>query len=161
MNATAFQAIPGRMYHSPGLRRLVSLLLQTARRGDRPPQPHNPVAAPAAAVSTPSTCSRPEPTVQDFIERRRQVVRVDDPFGENSLVAVSGEVSASAIEELRETLTNLGRGCFVHLDLASSSIRTSQAMQSLESIADELESRGVVLRVVGLDPQHPMLSQTL
>lgn len=78
-----------------------------------------------------------------------------------SLVTVCGDVSRVSIEHLRTSLADLDHGHFVHLDLGSASILSGQAMRSLEAIADDLETRGVVLRVVGLDPLHPMLTETL
>ena len=90
-----------------------------------------------------------------------QVVRVDDPYGEMSLVAVRGDVQHDTVADLQTMLADLPVGHFVHLDLGNASIRTAWAMRLLEAIADDLEGRGVVLRVVGLDPEHPMLTATL
>lgn len=90
-----------------------------------------------------------------------QVARVDDPHGEMSLVAVRGDVQHDTIGQLQNVLADLPVGCFVHLDLGNATIRTASAMRLLEAIADDLERRCIVLRVVGLDPQHPMLTPTL
>lgn len=93
--------------------------------------------------------------------RPARVDRVDDPFGQMSLVTVCGNVGTITVDCLTGLLADLGHGHYVHLDLGSASIRSGQAMRSLEAIADDLETRGVVLRVVGLDPLHPMLTETL
>ena len=142
-------------------RQIASQLKQVGERVQQPHTARTPDVTSPVAAPTPSTPSIPQVTVQHFIETHQQVTRVDDPFCEMSLIAVRGEISRSAIDQLHESLSDLSRGRFVHLDLASSSIRTSREMQSLEAIADDLELRGIVLRVVGLDPQHPMLTPTL
>ena len=161
MNVRAFPAILRQLSSSAEFHRIADRLqglAESVRRhrtprtsGDRP----LPLVAPQPAALRPHLC------VQDFIDQQHQVARVDDPDGVVSLLAVRGEIGQSTVGQLHESLADLGRGCFVHLDLASSSIRTSDAMRSLELIADDLEERGIVLRVVGLDPQHPMLSPIL
>ena len=141
MNIAAIREATLRVYHNTQLRQLVSKFQQRAD-----------LRKPTAPASGPS--SAPSFTTP-------QVARVDDPYGEMSLVAVRGEVEHDTIGQLKNVLADLPNGRFVHLDLGSAKIRTSWAMRLLEAIADDLEKRGVVLRVVGLDPQHPMLTPTL
>ena len=141
INITAISEAALRMYQNNQLRQLVSKFQQRAD-----------LRKPTAPASGPS--SAPSFTTP-------QVARVDDPYGEMSLVAVRGEVEHDTIGQLQNVLADLPNGRFVHLDLGSAKIRTSWAMRLLEAIADDLERRGVVLRVVGLDPQHPMLTPTL
>ena len=153
MSIIAFETAPQRIYHSARVRRLTSLLQQIGRRGVQHSTNHCRAVSPVASMSMPSTASQ--------FESSPQVARVDDPFGEISVFAVRGVIEPGTIAQLRDLLADLDRGRFVHLDLGDSSIRTIGAMRSLELIADDLEGRGIVLRVVGLDPQHPMLSPTL
>ena len=161
MNVMAFPAILSQLCSTAEFRRIADRLqgLAESVRRQRKPRASGgrsvPVAAPEPATLRPHLC------VQDFIDQPQQVARVDDPDGVVSLLAVRGEIGQSTVGQLHESLADLCRGRFVHLDLASSSIRTSEAMRSLELIADDLEQRGIVLRVVGLDPQHPMLSPSL
>ena len=127
--------------HSTHLRQLVSKLHHLAEGHQQ--------TAPPADVSSEQLYPPP------------QVGRVDDPYGEMSIVAVRGDVQHDTIGQLEHVLADLPNGRFVHLDLANATIRTNWAMRLLEAIADDLERRGIVLRVVGLDPQHPMLTPTL
>lgn len=138
----------GRANHSARVRRLASIW---AARGHR------------SAPTTPSQNSTASTTSPPLFPPSKpiRVVRVDDPCGEMSLIAVRGDIHQDAIEELEHVLDDLGRGCFVHLDLGTATIHSGGVMRLLEGIADDLERRGIVLRVVGLDPQHPMLTQTL
>lgn len=154
MNVTVFSVSP---------RRLAVAARRTGQRLQRllglvPVLPA--VAAPGPPTPVPANRFA-ELTVERFFETPYQVARVDDPDGDIALIAVYGEIGDHAVVQLHESLADLDRGCYVHLDLSSSSIRTNDAMRSLETIADDLEWRGVVLRVVGLDPQHPMLSPSL
>jgi hypothetical protein len=90
------------------------------------------------------------------------VLRVDDPFSDGrSIIAVRGEVEAATISHLRSTLSDLDEGSSIDLDLGDASIRTRAAMWALEAVADEIEQRRIGLRVVGLDPLHPVLAETL
>jgi anti-anti-sigma regulatory factor len=129
------------VYHNTQLRQLVNKFQQLADR-------RQPIHPPPVASSAPLF---PPP----------QVARVDDPYGEMSLVAVHGDVEHDTIDQLQNALADLPNGRFVHLDLDGATIRSGWAMRLLEAIADDLERRGIVLRVVGLDPQHPMLTPTL
>jgi MFS superfamily sulfate permease-like transporter len=160
MNVITVQSASSRIYHSIRLSRLTSLLQQIGARGQRSWTTHNPAITPAT-TSLPPAPSSFESDLQHLIDSPPQVARVDDPFGDISLLAVRGEITHGTIAQLEDSLVDLGRGRFVHFDLSDSSILTTDAMRSLESIADDLERRGIVLRVVGLDPQHPMLSPTL
>jgi hypothetical protein len=141
MKVTAIREVSRRVYHNTQLRQLVSKFQQLADRR----QPIQPASGQASAP----------------LFTAPQVARVDDPYGEMSLVAVRGDVEHDTIGQLENVLADLPNGRFVHLDLGSATIRTGWAMRLLEAIADDLERRGVVLRVVGLDPQHPMLAPTL
>lgn len=161
MNVTGFQTASLRIHHNIRLCRLTSLLQQIVGRGQRPRVTHNPIVTPTATTSLSPAPSSFESDLQRLIDSRPQVARVDDPFGDISLLAVRGEITHGTAGQLQDSLADLGQGRFVHLDLSDSSILTTDAMRCLESIADDLEGRGIVLRVVGLDPRHPMLSPTL
>jgi MFS superfamily sulfate permease-like transporter len=161
MNVIAIQTASSRVCHIIRLSRLTSLLQQIAGRGHVPLTTHTPAITPTATTSLPPSPSSFESDLQRLIDSPPQVARVDDPFADISLLAVRGEISHGTIGQLQDSLADLGRGRFVHFDLSDSSILTTAAMRGLESIADDLEWRGIVLRVVGLDPQHPMLSPTL
>ncbi len=90
-----------------------------------------------------------------------RITRVDDPFIEMSLIAIRDEVDDHTIAELHDVLRDVNTGRYVHLDLGDAVINTGWSMRQLENTADDLERRGVVLRVVGLDPQHPLLAKSL
>ena len=147
MHFTKIRQASRRVYHSARFRQVLSKSRQLAGRR----QHAHPMSGSATPLGDPSDPMFPPP----------QVARVDDPCGEMSLVAIRGDVRHGTIEQLQDVLTDLPCGRFVHLDLGGATIRTSWAMRLLEAIADDLERRGIVLRVVGLDPQHPMLAPTL
>ena len=90
-----------------------------------------------------------------------RITRVDDPFIEMSLIAIRGEVDDDTIGQLHSVLGDVNAGRYVHLDLGDALISTGRSMRQLEDTADDLERRDVVLRVVGLDPQHPLLARSL
>jgi len=183
MMLTGFRKAIARSNPGTRLRRITSLLLEIARSGHRPQTPDTPPVTSAATTpmpaatsaaatqmppvrsaattSTPVRLSISESDLERLTQPITQVERVDDPDCETSLLAVRGEIGLVTIGQLQDSLADLDRGRFVHLDLGSSSIRTTHAMRSLELIADDLEGRGIVLRVVGIDPQHPLLSPTL
>lgn len=141
MKIPALQHTVHRVYHNTQVRQLVSKFRTFSDRGQ----------------STPSSLDRSPALLFPPL----QVVRVDDPYGDMSLVVVRGDVQHDTVEDLQTVLADLPVGHFVHLDLGNASIRSGWAMRLLEASADDLEGRGVVLRVVGLDPQHPMLTATL
>ena len=161
MNVMAFPATVSQLCSSIDFRHITSRLQRLAEsvRRFRNSRGSGDGSLPLTAP-TPNTL-RPHMSVQDFLDQPQQVARVDDPDGVVSLISVRGEIEQPTVGQLHDSLADLDRGCFVHLDLAGSSIRTSESMRSLELIADDLEQRGIVLRVVGLDPQHPMLSPSL
>ena len=136
---------------SAGFRHVVSIAQHSHRRlandGRRP------------ATGPITTHSLPTETVPAPIVPR--ISRVDDPFVEMSLIAIRGDVDHATIGELQDVLRDVDAGRFLHLDLGDALISTGWAMRQLEQTADDLEQLGVVLRVVGLDPQHPLLAKSL
>jgi anti-anti-sigma regulatory factor len=142
---------PRRFVRMAGLRRLVSIAQHSRHRLTDPGR--RPTTSPTATHS-PLTDKAPLPIVP-------RISRVDDPFVEMSLIAIRGEVDHATISELHDVLLDVDAGRFLHLDLGDALITTGWAMRQLEQTADDLEQRGVVLRVVGLDPQHPLLANSL
>jgi len=118
-----------------------------ADRGDQPI--HGPISTPCPL------------TASALVRLAPRITRVDDPFIEMSLIAIRGDVDCDTIGELHDVLGDVHAGRFLHLDLGDALISTGWAMRQLEETADDLERRGVVLRVVGLDPQHPLLAKSL
>lgn len=82
---------------------------------------------------------------------------VHDPDGDLRLVGVRGPVTASSVDTLIDALDDLDDGLGLHLDLSGATIHGSVALRQVEATVDELERRGVKLRVVGVDPAHPAL----
>lgn len=82
---------------------------------------------------------------------------VHDPDGDIRLVGVRGPLTVASVTTLVDVLDDLGDGLGLHLDLSSASIHGVEALRCVERAVDELERRGVTLRVVGVDPAHPAL----
>lgn len=93
------------------------------------------------------------------------VASIDDPRGSMRLVAVRGELNHQAICSLTARLEDLGAGDSLHLDLSDATFGGSgtprdgeligAAIERLEVMVEELEVRGVRVRIVGLDPNLP------
>lgn len=105
----------------------------------------------------------PEPRSQAPRQRRarpRSIVRVDDPDGRLRILAVRGVVPATVINELTAHVSDLTSGDQVHVELTDAIIVGVNTMAGLGVLADRLEARGVDVRIVGVDPDHPAIPRT-
>ncbi len=75
-----------------------------------------------------------------------------------ALVVVHHTLDESTIAFLQASVADLAAGQYMHLDLTDAPIATLGAMRSLEQFLSHVEDRCVGLRVVGLDPTHPLLA---
>ncbi|MDJ0768443.1 MAG: hypothetical protein QNJ12_06595 [Ilumatobacter sp.] len=91
-------------------------------------------------------------------EVRLRVFMIDDPDGNILLVAASGSVDAGTVDGLVDQFEALDAGQHVHLDLHRATIDSVATLRRLENRLDRLETRGVRLRIVGVDPDHPVLA---
>ena len=85
------------------------------------------------------------------------VLRVDDPDGRRRIRALRGLVPDCACDELAAHVHDLAAGDQVHLELTDAIIVGTTTMARLGVIADRLEARGVDVRIVGVDPDHPAI----
>ncbi len=85
------------------------------------------------------------------------VSRVDDPDGQVRILAVRGLVGDVGVGELIRHVADIAPGQQVHFELTDAIISGRATMRRLGVLADRLEARGVVVRVVGVDPDHPAL----
>lgn len=86
------------------------------------------------------------------------VDRVDDPTGHVRLVRVIGAVDTSCLSLVFDTWSDVTTSWTLHLDLHDAVIVGDVAMQTLERALDHLERRGIGVRIVGIDPQHPAIA---
>lgn len=83
---------------------------------------------------------------------------VDDPEGLMRLVGARGTLNSVTIVDLLDVLDGFNDDKGLHLDLSATTIRGTDPIEQLESMIDELELRGIKLRVIGVDPAHPALA---
>ena len=86
-----------------------------------------------------------------------RVEHVDDPEVPFRLVRAAGVLGPSSIDRLLEAWANLLAPSSLHLDLGDARIVDADTMQRLEEALDHLERRGISIRLIGLDPHHPVL----
>jgi hypothetical protein len=89
---------------------------------------------------------------------RLVVTVVDDPSGAMHLVGVRGVATPESVLPLLDTLDRLEPGMSLHLDVTEARIVSATTLDAIERTIDQLELRGVRIRIVGLDPRHPALS---
>jgi anti-anti-sigma regulatory factor len=89
---------------------------------------------------------------------RLVVTVVDDPSGMMRLVGVRGVVTTDSVSPLLDTLDRIESATSLHLDLTEARIVGATTLDVIEHSVDQLELRGVRIRIVGLDPRHPALS---
>lgn len=82
---------------------------------------------------------------------------VDDPDGRIRLIGARGSIDGLTVGCLIDVLDELGDGLGLHLDLGHARIGDTTTLRRLEAMVDELERRGVQMRIVGVDPEHPAL----
>ena len=82
---------------------------------------------------------------------------VDDPEPAFRLVRASGILGPSSIDRLLDAWTDLCAPSSLHLDLGDARIVDAVTMQRLETALDALEGDGIAIRLIGIDPHHPVL----
>jgi anti-anti-sigma regulatory factor len=86
---------------------------------------------------------------------------VDDPNGNLRIIGARGVITAASFGALLAAVDDLSDGFAVHIDLADATFNDERTLRQLESMADNLELRGVDVRIVGIDPNHPVLTSAL
>ena len=90
---------------------------------------------------------------------RMSIAVVDDPRGTLRLIGVRGLVDCDNLPSLATTFDAIEDGGSVHVDVTDADIAGPLALERVERLIDRLELRGVRIRIVGLDPRHPAISQ--
>lgn len=86
-----------------------------------------------------------------------RVEHVDDPELPFRLVRAAGIIDPSSIECLVDAWADVMAPASLHLDLGDARIDDAATMHCLESALDDLERHGIAIRLVGIDPHHPVL----
>lgn len=121
------------MFHTP---RRFDALLRWARRVGRPAGPSSSGADPTADV---------------------RVEHVDDPEAPFRLIRAAGNLGPTSIDRLLDAWANVMAPASLHLDLGDARIDDAHTMHRLEAALDHLERQGITIRLIGIDPQHPVL----
>lgn len=82
---------------------------------------------------------------------------VDDPDEPFRLVRAAGLLTLTSIDRLFDAWATLLPPYAIHLDLNGAHIADAGTMQRLESALDHLERQHINVRLVGIDPHHPVL----
>lgn len=105
-----------------------------------------------------STSSRPvSGGVAMPVAPASDVAVIDDPEGGVRLIGVRGQFNLACVAELADAIDDGIDAELVHVDFTAADIAAEHAIESLEATFDRAERRGIRLRVVGLDPDHPAL----
>lgn len=82
---------------------------------------------------------------------------IDDPEGRVRLIGVRGTVDYTMVADLAAAVEARLDIEHVHIDFSAADIAPERTIECLETMFDQAERRGLRLRVVGLDPEHPAL----
>lgn len=85
------------------------------------------------------------------------VEAIDDPDAPFRLVRAAGLLTADSIDRLFDAWASLLAPYAIHLDLSDAHIADAGTMRRLESALDHLERQHISVRLVGIDPHHPVL----
>lgn len=77
---------------------------------------------------------------------------IDDPTGSLRIVAASGHLDHRSAVELAGELDQLDEGQALHLDASDLSVGDREPIEIVGRVLDDLELRGVPIRVVGIHP---------
>ena len=86
------------------------------------------------------------------------ITTIDDPDGAMRLIGVCGELDALAVARLEAVIDDTDDMSILHLDLTAARLVAPPSMHHVEAVLEGIERRGIRLRVVGLDPEHPALA---
>lgn len=92
---------------------------------------------------------RPTPAIR--------VEHVDDPELPFRLIRAAGVLGPSSIDRLVEAWASVTAPYTLHLDLRDVRIDDAATMRQLETALDHLEGQRITIRLVGIDPHHPVL----
>lgn len=86
-----------------------------------------------------------------------EISRIDDPYGSATIIAGRGTLDARGLDALWDSAEQLGGVTSVHVDLHQATIPAGPWMAELEQLGEALETAGLQVRIVGVDPTHPDL----
>jgi hypothetical protein len=86
-----------------------------------------------------------------------RVEHVDDPELRFRLIRAAGVLCPSSVDRLLDAWESVTAPYAVHLDLGDVRIDDAATMRRLESALDHLERQQIAIRLVGIDPHHPVL----
>jgi hypothetical protein len=109
----------------------------------------------------------PDPSTHPRTGRRARALRSTaaklhvaisrDPFTVSYVMSVGGLVNATTIATLAIALASVEDHSGLHVDVTDATVETPEIMRRLETLIDDLERRGVRLRMVGFGPQLPAI----
>lgn len=109
------------------------------------------------ARSLPTPPQPPQVAPTPALHEQASIYVVDDPHGTMRLIGLRGSIDLRAVAEVADAVDVRGLMELVHIDLSGAEIAAERAIECLEATFDRAEQRGIRLRVVGLDPEHPAL----
>jgi anti-anti-sigma regulatory factor len=80
-----------------------------------------------------------------------------DPQCSAQVMGVRGLLNAGTVAILATAFDGIDDGTALHIDVTDASVNDARVIRHLESLIDQLERRGVNLRLVGFDPHHPAI----
>lgn len=86
------------------------------------------------------------------------VTAIDDPGSDLRLLGLRGHLTLETVDVLAEAFAAVPDGSSLHIDVTDAAIAGAAVIDRCELLIDELESRRVRIRIVGLDPRHPALT---
>jgi hypothetical protein len=86
-----------------------------------------------------------------------RVEHVDDPERPFRLIRAAGVLGPSSIDRLVDAWASVTAPYALHLDLGDVRIDDAATMRRLETALDHLERQRIAIRIVGIDPYHPVL----
>jgi hypothetical protein len=96
-------------------------------------------------------------TVHDEPASAIRVEHVDDPERPFRLIRAAGVLGPSSIDRLVDAWASVTAPYALHLDLGDVRIDDAATMRRLETALDHLERQRIAIRIVGIDPHHPVL----
>ena len=114
--------------------------------------PHSPDPSP-----TPSSDRRTRPAAPVPVVQQLHVGISRDPLSTMHVMGVRGLLNATTISTLAMAFMSIADHSSLHLDVTNAIVDDGAVMRRLETLVDQLERRGVHLRVVGFGPHHPAI----
>ena len=114
--------------------------------------PHSPDPSTASRGARRTRSAAPVPLVQQL-----HVGISRDPLSTMHVMGVRGLLNATTISTLAIYFMSIADHSSLHLDVTNVIVDDGVVMRRLETLVDQLERRGVHLRVVGFGPHHPAI----